>query len=92
LTCVAGFAPTKAAQRILAEAMARDPGPQGVHVAYVIVDKVIDLESTRKRFQDRPDEFFIKPRAIAGENLACGSAGSQRVVIQRRATTLRGIW
>jgi hypothetical protein len=58
LTCVAGFAPTKAAQRILAEAMARDPGPQGVHVAYVIVDKVIDLEWTRKRFQDRPDEFL----------------------------------
>ena len=63
----AGFAPTKAAQRILAEAMARELGPQGVHVAYVIVDAVIDLEWTRKRFQDRADEFFIKPRAIADE-------------------------
>jgi NAD(P)-dependent dehydrogenase (short-subunit alcohol dehydrogenase family) len=31
----AGFAPTKAAQRILAEAMARELGPKGVHVAYV---------------------------------------------------------
>jgi NAD(P)-dependent dehydrogenase (short-subunit alcohol dehydrogenase family) len=29
----AGFAPTKAAQRILAEAMAPELGPQGVHVA-----------------------------------------------------------
>jgi len=29
----AGFAPTKAAQRILAEAMARELGPKGVHVA-----------------------------------------------------------
>jgi NAD(P)-dependent dehydrogenase (short-subunit alcohol dehydrogenase family) len=29
----AGFAPTKAAQRILAESMARDLGPKGVHVA-----------------------------------------------------------
>src|ERR1700739_825621 len=64
---VAGFAPTRAAQRILAEAMARELGPQGVHVAYVIVDAVIDLEWTRKRFHDRPDEFFIKPRAIADE-------------------------
>ena len=63
----AGFAPTKAAQRILAEAMARELGPQGVHVAYVVVDAVIDLEWTRKRFKDRPDEFFIKPRAIADE-------------------------
>jgi NAD(P)-dependent dehydrogenase (short-subunit alcohol dehydrogenase family) len=63
----AGFAPTKAAQRILAEAIARDLGPQGVHVAYVVIDAVIDLEWTRKRFQGRPDEFFIKPRAIADE-------------------------
>src|SRR5215472_3965381 len=63
----AGFAPTKAAQRILAEAMARDLGPKGVHVAYVIVDAVIDLEWTRKRWPDRPDDFFIKPAAIADE-------------------------
>ena len=63
----AGFAPSKAAQRILAEAMARDLGPRGVHVAYVVVDAVIDLEWTRKRFDGRPDEFFIKPRAIADE-------------------------
>ncbi|KJC57084.1 short-chain dehydrogenase [Bradyrhizobium sp. LTSPM299] len=63
----AGFAPTKAAQRILAEAMARDLGPQGVHVAYVVIDAVIDLEWTRKRWPERPDDFFIKPRAIAGE-------------------------
>lgn len=63
----AGFAPTKAAQRVLAEAMARDLGPRGVHVAYVVVDAVIDLEWTRKRYHDRPDDFFIKPRAIADE-------------------------
>ena len=63
----AGFAPTKAAQRILAEAIARDLGPRGVHVAYVVVDAVIDLEWTRKRFDGRPDEFFIKPGAIADE-------------------------
>ena len=63
----AGFAPTKAAQRILAEAIARDVGPKGVHVAYVVVDAVIDLEWTRKRFHDRSDDFFIKPQAIANE-------------------------
>jgi len=36
----AAFAPTKAAQRILAEAMARDLGPKGVHVAYLVIDAV----------------------------------------------------
>lgn len=63
----AGFAPTKAAQRILAESIARDLGPKGVHVAYVVVDAVIDLEWTRKRWPDRLDDFFIKPAAIADE-------------------------
>jgi NAD(P)-dependent dehydrogenase (short-subunit alcohol dehydrogenase family) len=63
----AGFAPTKAAQRILAESMARDLGPKGVHVAYVLIDAVIDLEWTRKRFAGAPDDFFIKPAAIADE-------------------------
>ena len=63
----AGFAPTKAAQRILAEAIARDLGPKGVHVAYVVIDAVIDLEWTRKRFADAPDDFFIRPDDIAAE-------------------------
>ena len=63
----AGFAPTKAAQRILAEAIAREVGPKGVHVAYVLIDAVIDLEWTRKRSPDAPDTFFIKPAAIADE-------------------------
>ena len=63
----AGFAPTKAAQRILAESIARELGPKGVHVAYVLIDAVIDLEWTRKRFAEAPDEFFIKPAAIADE-------------------------
>jgi NAD(P)-dependent dehydrogenase (short-subunit alcohol dehydrogenase family) len=63
----AGFAPTKAAQRILAEALARQLGPQGIHVAYIVIDAVIDLAWTRARWPDRPDDFFIKPAAIADE-------------------------
>ena len=63
----AGFAPTKAAQRVLAEAIAREVGPKGVHVAYVVIDAVIDLEWTRRMFAGQPDEFFIQPDAIAEE-------------------------
>jgi NAD(P)-dependent dehydrogenase (short-subunit alcohol dehydrogenase family) len=62
----AGFAPTKAAQRILAEAMARELGPKGVHVAYLVIDAVIDGRLRRNR-PDAPDDFFIKPSAIAEE-------------------------
>jgi NADP-dependent 3-hydroxy acid dehydrogenase YdfG len=63
----AGFAPTKAAQRILAEAMARDLSPKGVHVAYIVIDAVIDVPWARERFKDKPNEFFIAPAAIADE-------------------------
>lgn len=63
----AGFAPTKAAQRILAEAMARDLGPKGVHVAYLVIDAVIDVPWARQRYKDKPDDFFIQPSAIAEE-------------------------
>jgi NAD(P)-dependent dehydrogenase (short-subunit alcohol dehydrogenase family) len=63
----AGFAPTKAAQRILAEAIARDVGAKGVHVAYIIIDAVIDTPTQRQRFKERADDFFIKPSAIADE-------------------------
>ena len=63
----AHFAPTKAAQRILAEALARDLGPKGVHVAYLIIDAVIDVPWARERFKDAKDDFFISPTSIAAE-------------------------
>jgi len=63
----AGFAPTKAAQRILAESIAREMGPQGLHVAYLMIDAVIDVPWTRERYRDAADDFFIRPAAIADE-------------------------
>lgn len=63
----AGFAPTKAAQRILLESIAREAGPKGIHAAYVAIDAVIDLAWTRKRFAGKPDEFFCQPADIAEE-------------------------
>jgi short-subunit dehydrogenase len=62
-----GFAPTKAAQRILAESLARDLGPKGVHVAYLVIDAVIDVPWQRERLPDAPDDFFISPASIAAE-------------------------
>lgn len=62
------FAPTKAAQRILAQSPARDLGPKGVHVAYVTIDAAIDTPWTRVPFNpDKPEDFFSKPDAIADE-------------------------
>jgi NAD(P)-dependent dehydrogenase (short-subunit alcohol dehydrogenase family) len=59
------FAPAKAAQRSLAEAMARHLWPLGIHVALVILDGVVDLDRTRKAMPDKPDDFFIRPDAVA---------------------------
>jgi NAD(P)-dependent dehydrogenase (short-subunit alcohol dehydrogenase family) len=61
----AAFAPSKAAQRILAQSMARSLGPRGIHVAYVVIDAVIDVPWTRQAFATKPDEFFARPDAIA---------------------------
>ena len=52
--------------------MARHLGPQGVHVAYVVIDAVIDLPWTRQMMHARlgrepADDFFITPQAIADE-------------------------
>ena len=60
-----GFAPTKAAQRILAESLARDLGPKGIHVAYVMIDAVIDLRWTRRNRPHLKDEDFAKPDDLA---------------------------
>jgi NAD(P)-dependent dehydrogenase (short-subunit alcohol dehydrogenase family) len=59
------FAPSKAAQRTLAEAMARHLWPLGIHVSLVIIDGVVDLPRTRAMMKDKPDEFFVKPDDVA---------------------------
>jgi NAD(P)-dependent dehydrogenase (short-subunit alcohol dehydrogenase family) len=61
----AGFAPAKAAQKSLTESMARHLWPQHIHVALVIIDGVVDLPRSRAYMKDKPDDFFVKPEAVA---------------------------
>ena len=63
----AGFSPSKAAQRILIESIARSHGPKGIHAVFVAIDAVIDLPWTRKMNPDAPDDFFCRPADIADE-------------------------
>jgi len=63
----AGFAPVKAAQRILMESIAREAGPKGIHAAYVAVDGVIAVPWALERFSDKPADFFCQPVDIAEE-------------------------
>ena len=61
----AAFAPAKAAQKSLAESMARHLWPQNIHVSLIIVDGVVDLPRTRAMMKDKPDDFFIAPDDLA---------------------------
>lgn len=47
------FAGAKHALRALAQSMSRELGPQGIHVAHVVVDGAIDTEWIRQNFPDR---------------------------------------
>jgi NAD(P)-dependent dehydrogenase (short-subunit alcohol dehydrogenase family) len=56
----AAFAGAKAALRALAQSMARELWPQGIHVAHVVVDGAIDTEFIRSNF---PERYAAKARA-----------------------------
>ncbi len=49
----AGFSGAKMALRALAQSMARELGPQGIHVAHPIIDGAIDTEFIRTTFPER---------------------------------------
>ena len=61
----APFASAKAAQRSLAQSIAKHAGPDGIHVSYVILDGGVDSEMARKFMPDRPDDGFLQPAEIA---------------------------
>ena len=53
------FAGAKHALRALAQSMARELGPQGIHVAHPIIDGAIDTAFIRSNF---PDRYALKER------------------------------
>lgn len=65
----ASFAGAKHALRALAQSMARELGPRGIHVGHVIVDGMIDSDAVRSRFPERtgalPEGGMLNPDHIA---------------------------
>ncbi|HEX6865830.1 MAG TPA: SDR family NAD(P)-dependent oxidoreductase [Caulobacteraceae bacterium] len=59
------FAAAKAAQRSMAESMAKSLWRDGIHVCLIIVDGVFDIPKAREAMPDKPDAFFINPDATA---------------------------
>jgi NAD(P)-dependent dehydrogenase (short-subunit alcohol dehydrogenase family) len=59
------FGPAKFAMRGLAQALARDLGPRGIHVAWINIDGGIDIPRVRERYPQIKEEDLLKPDAIA---------------------------
>ena len=69
-TCtLAGFLTAKAALRNLAQALAKDYGPKGVHVAHLVVDGVINGEMVQsylgEYLQSLGEDGSLEPDSIA---------------------------
>jgi len=67
----AAFAGAKHALRALAQSMARELGPRGVHVAHLVVDGAIDTAFIRDNFPDRyalkSQDGILNPEHIADQ-------------------------
>lgn len=51
--------------RALAQSIARELGPKGIHAAHIVVDGVVLSDRAKGWMPDRPDEAFLAPDAIA---------------------------
>jgi NAD(P)-dependent dehydrogenase (short-subunit alcohol dehydrogenase family) len=65
------FSGAKAALRMLAQSMARELGPKGIHVAHVVIDGAIDTAFIRERHPDfdnaKAADLVLSPDAIAAQ-------------------------
>ncbi|KAF2746497.1 NAD(P)-binding protein [Sporormia fimetaria CBS 119925] len=64
---MASFATGKWALRALSQSLAKEFGPQGVHVSHVVVDGVIDIERTKEWMKGMPKEAKLSPEGIAND-------------------------
>jgi len=49
----------------MAESMARELGPEGIHVAHVVIDGQIETPEVRELQPDRDEDEYLDPDAIA---------------------------
>jgi NAD(P)-dependent dehydrogenase (short-subunit alcohol dehydrogenase family) len=64
------FCVAKGALRSLSQSLAKEAGPNGIHVAHLVIDGLIDNPRTRKLNPNVPADHFINPVSIAKSILA----------------------
>ena len=84
----APFAMGKFALRGLAQSMARELSPQGIHVAHFVIDGGI-RSAARAEPADRPDSM-LDPDAIAAELLERVATAAQRLDLGTRIAAMGG--
>ncbi|WP_336327500.1 SDR family NAD(P)-dependent oxidoreductase [Halovenus sp. HT40] len=60
-----GFSAAKFAVRGMAESMARELGPEGIHVAHVVLDGQINTPALRQQNPNRDEDSLLDPDEIA---------------------------
>jgi len=63
------FAVAKSALRAFSQSLARELGPEGVHVAHFVIDGMIDNPRTRKLNARRPDNRYLSMESLSKEIL-----------------------
>jgi NAD(P)-dependent dehydrogenase (short-subunit alcohol dehydrogenase family) len=61
----ANLASPKFALRALAQSMARELGPKGIHVSHVVIDGQIEAEGRKHLLDERGPDSLLKPADIA---------------------------
>ncbi len=56
----AAFASAKAGLRAVAQSAARELGPQGIHVAHLVIDSGVDTEWVRNRIREREGDAGLQ--------------------------------
>jgi len=51
--------------RALSQCLAKEYGPQGIHVAEIITDGIVNLKTTREKRPDLVVENLISPESVA---------------------------
>jgi NAD(P)-dependent dehydrogenase (short-subunit alcohol dehydrogenase family) len=66
-----GFASAKAALRAVAQGLAREFGPSGIHVAHVVIDGVLEGDYAAQNFPDlvtaKGNDGLLRPDAVADD-------------------------
>ena len=84
----AAFAGAKHALRALAQSMARELGPKGIHVAHIVVDGAIDTQFIAENFPERyalkEQDGILDPEAIAENYWTSAPPVAQRLDARAR--------